>query len=157
LFAQKYCAKTSSADQPDDLAFRRPPTERTDGQQDLAFRLYRRVIEIDDGRLLRPYRSPATIVVMGHTARDACRIARRFLNFEDLILRFATRPDLDILANNVSEHGAKTAKRHQAVSGYRRSLAPRPLLPPAQLPRVGRRPRRHHARRHQLIASSGTP
>jgi hypothetical protein len=30
-------------------------TERTDGQWDLAFRLYRRVIEIDDGRpLLRP-------------------------------------------------------------------------------------------------------
>ena len=30
------------------------------------------------------------------TATDARRIARRFLGFEDLILRFATRPDLDI-------------------------------------------------------------
>jgi transposase len=30
------------------------------------------------------------------TARDARRIARRFLHFEDMILRFATRPDLDI-------------------------------------------------------------
>ena len=50
----------------------------------------------------------------------------RFLNFEDLILRFATRPDLDILTNNASEHGTNTAKRHQAVSGCWHSLAPRP-------------------------------
>jgi hypothetical protein len=40
------------------------------------------------------------------------------------ILPYATRPDLDILTNSVSERGAKTAKRHQAVSGYWRSLAP---------------------------------
>jgi hypothetical protein len=33
------------------------------------------------------------------TAKDARRIARRFLSFEDLILRFATRPDLDIFTN----------------------------------------------------------
>ncbi|MGO9080692.1 MAG: hypothetical protein ACLQDY_16875 [Streptosporangiaceae bacterium] len=33
------------------------------------------------------------------TAKDARRIARRFLSFEDLILRFATRPDLDIFSN----------------------------------------------------------
>jgi len=33
------------------------------------------------------------------TAKDARRIARRFLTFEDLILRFATRPDLDIFTN----------------------------------------------------------
>ena len=33
------------------------------------------------------------------TARDARRIARRFLSFEDMILRFATRPDLDIFTN----------------------------------------------------------
>jgi hypothetical protein len=33
------------------------------------------------------------------TANDARRIARRFLAFEDLILRFATRPDLDIFTN----------------------------------------------------------
>jgi transposase len=34
------------------------------------------------------------------TAGDARRIARRFLSFEDMILRFATRPDLDIFTNN---------------------------------------------------------
>jgi len=34
------------------------------------------------------------------TARDACRIARRFLKYEDMILRSATRPDLDIFTNN---------------------------------------------------------
>ena len=33
------------------------------------------------------------------TAKDARRLARRFLGFEDLILRFATRPDLDIFSN----------------------------------------------------------
>ena len=33
-------------------------------------------------------------------AKDARRIARRFLGFEDLILRFATRPDLDIFSND---------------------------------------------------------
>jgi transposase len=34
------------------------------------------------------------------TARDARRIARRFLSFEDMILRFATRPDPGIFSNN---------------------------------------------------------
>jgi transposase len=33
------------------------------------------------------------------TASDARRIARRFRSFEDMILRFATRPDLDIFSN----------------------------------------------------------
>src|SRR5262249_31788047 len=33
------------------------------------------------------------------TAKDARRSARRFLKFEDMILRFATRPDLDIFTN----------------------------------------------------------
>jgi len=37
------------------------------------------------------------------TAQDARRIARWFLTFEDLILRFATRPDLDIFTNNEAE------------------------------------------------------
>ena len=95
------------------------PTERTDGQWDLTFRLYRRVIEIDDGRLLpRPYMRPATIVarshleLLSHWRHAVGRIAGRFLNFEDLILHLAARPDLDILTNKVSERGAKTAKRH---------------------------------------------
>jgi hypothetical protein len=38
------------------------------------------------------------------TATDARRIARRFLAFEDLILRFATRPDLDIFTNDLASH-----------------------------------------------------
>ena len=37
------------------------------------------------------------------TAKDARRLARRFRTFEDLILRFATRPDLDIFTNNQAE------------------------------------------------------
>ena len=38
------------------------------------------------------------------TAKDARRIARRFLSFEDLILRFATRPDLDIFTNDLASY-----------------------------------------------------
>jgi hypothetical protein len=33
------------------------------------------------------------------TAADARRLARRFRDYEDMILRFATRPDLDIFSN----------------------------------------------------------
>jgi transposase len=38
------------------------------------------------------------------TAKDARRLARRFLTFEDLILRFATRPDLGIFSNDLSSY-----------------------------------------------------
>jgi transposase len=38
------------------------------------------------------------------TARDARRLARRFLGFEDMILRFATRPDLDIFTNDLASY-----------------------------------------------------
>ena len=38
------------------------------------------------------------------TAKGARRIARRFLGFEDLILRFATRPDLDIFSNDLASY-----------------------------------------------------
>jgi transposase len=48
------------------------------------------------------------------TARDACRIARRFMKYEDMILRFATRPDLDIFTNNDTHS----------------TLSPRPLQQP---------------------------
>jgi len=97
-FAQKYCAydflrrSGRTTWRSEDL-----PTERTDGQRDLAFRLYRRVIEIDDGRLLlRPYMSPATIVVMGHLElsfplapcrRHSPRPRRRIVGFTDEILK----------------------------------------------------------------------
>ena len=47
------------------------------------------------------------------TAGDARRIARRFLNFEDMILRFATRPDLDIFTNNEAERTIRPVKVQQ--------------------------------------------
>jgi transposase len=50
------------------------------------------------------------------TARDACRIARRFLSFEDMILRFATRPDLDIFTNNEAERTIRPVKVQQRSS-----------------------------------------
>ena len=53
------------------------------------------------------------------TARDARRIARRFLGFEDLILRFATRPDLDIFSNDEAERTSRPLKVQQRSSGGR--------------------------------------
>jgi transposase len=51
------------------------------------------------------------------TAKDACRIARRFLKYEDMILRFATRPDLDIFTNNEAERTVRPVKVQQRSSG----------------------------------------
>jgi transposase len=51
------------------------------------------------------------------TAGDARRIARRFLNFEDMILRFATRPDLDIFTSNEAERTIRPVKVQQRSSG----------------------------------------
>jgi transposase len=51
------------------------------------------------------------------TAKDARRIARRFLNFEDMILRFATRPDPDIFTNSEAERTIRPVKVQQRSSG----------------------------------------
>jgi hypothetical protein len=51
--------------------------------------------------------------------------------------------------NNVSERGAKAAKRHRASRVLAQPRHARPLVPPAQLPRLGRRPRHHRTRRHR--------
>ena len=65
--------------------------------------------EVLDGLITR-YRQLATTGLTANiyrrtaTLRDARRIARRFLTFEDMILRFATRPDLDIFTNDRASH-----------------------------------------------------
>jgi transposase len=63
-----------------------------------------------DGLAANLYRRTAT-------AKDARRIARRFQRFEDLILRFATRPDLDIFTNNEAERTVRPVKVQQRSSG----------------------------------------
>jgi len=51
------------------------------------------------------------------TAADARRLARRFRDYEDMILRFATRPDLDIFSSNEAERTIRPAKVQQRSSG----------------------------------------
>ena len=73
--------------------------------------------------LVTRYRAPGTAGLAANvyrrtaTAKDARRIARRFLAFEDLILRFAGRPDLDIFTNNEAERTIGPVKVQQRSSG----------------------------------------
>jgi transposase len=53
----------------------------------------------------------------GATARDAGRPARRLLRYQDMILRFATRPDLDIFTSNEAERTLRPVKVQQRSSG----------------------------------------
>jgi transposase len=74
-------------------------------------------------RLTGRYRETATsglatnVYRQTATARDARRIARRFLKHEDMILRFITRPDLDIFTNNEAERTIRPVKVQQRASG----------------------------------------
>jgi transposase len=75
------------------------------------------------GELVDRYRATATAGLAGNvyrqtaTAKDARRIARRFLHHEDMILRFITRPDLDIFTNNEAERTIRPVKVQQRASG----------------------------------------
>ncbi len=76
---------------------------------------------LDD--LVSRYRALATAGLAANlyrrtaTSKDARRLARRFLSFEDLILRFATRPDLDIFTDNEVERTIRPVKVQQRGSG----------------------------------------
>jgi len=51
------------------------------------------------------------------TATDARRLARRFRDHQDSILRFITHPDLDIFTNNESERTIRPVKVQMRASG----------------------------------------
>jgi len=51
------------------------------------------------------------------TAADARRLARRFHDHQDSILRFITHPDLDIFTNNESERTIRPVKVQMRASG----------------------------------------
>ena len=61
------------------------------------------------------------------TASDARRIARRFRSFEDMILRFATRPDLDIFSN--TKPSGQSAPSKSSSAAPEGAGAPSPASP----------------------------
>jgi transposase len=64
-----------------------------------------------EGRAINRYRHHSA------NARAARALTRRFETFEDMILRFATRPDLDIFTNNEAERTLRPVKVQQRSSG----------------------------------------
>jgi transposase len=75
------------------------------------------------GSITDRYRATATSGLAANvyrqtaTATDARRVARRFLKHEDMILRFITRPDLEIFTNNEAERTIRPVKVQQRSSG----------------------------------------
>jgi len=76
---------------------------------------------LDD--LVTRYRALATAGLAANlcrrtaTAKDARRLARRLPGSEDMILRFATRPDPDIFSSNEAERTIRPARVQQRSSG----------------------------------------
>jgi hypothetical protein len=82
---------------------------------------------LDD--LWERYDKAVTRAIIHNRLRDwhdgnhpGCSLGRWLRGYKDQVLLFTTDFRVD-WTNNVSERGAKAAKRHQAVSGYWHSLA----------------------------------